>query len=373
MVYQPSPCKVDKERPWRRYDQDEATTSTAWLPAVLASVNLLDSRGVSYRLDVELGRLEFDMHPYMSLEHQLAAKLLCTFREYHRRAALGLAAFYSQKLAALEDGLLSAREQLFAAHEQGQPFQEVQCAAAAVASAEQEVAEVRQLKEEEESILIGAIDAMAGLWRQLVAVRQRQGGLRLTDIEFNVVQLPLEDATPLQADGLTRQQLDIALLVAEAEPVAGLPPYPDALPLSQADAGLSSFKLRRVECMAASHAMVQKELLNRLVLLQDRVSADPEDPEIKSLQQQLETLGPAPCRARMTHQQELELWSWAEAEVAAGRVGGLFIVHPCASQDCLVSDPSHAAHSIQCQKILGAAAVHTSLAATACLCSHTTP
>jgi hypothetical protein len=49
-----------------------------------------------------------------------AARLLCSFREYHRRAQLGLATFYANKLAALEDGLLNARETLFAAQEQEQ-------------------------------------------------------------------------------------------------------------------------------------------------------------------------------------------------------------------------------------------------------------
>lgn len=50
------------------------------------------------------------------------------------------------------------------------------------------------------------------------------------------------------------------------------------------------------------------------------MSADPDDPEIKSLQQQLEVLGPVPRRLPMTHQQEMELWNRAEEEVAAGRV-----------------------------------------------------
>jgi hypothetical protein len=41
--------QAQKERPWRRFDQDEATVSTAWVPAVLAPVHLLDSRGTTYR------------------------------------------------------------------------------------------------------------------------------------------------------------------------------------------------------------------------------------------------------------------------------------------------------------------------------------
>jgi hypothetical protein len=38
---------------------------------VTAPLTLLESRGISYRLDVELSRLEFEVHPYMTLEHQL--------------------------------------------------------------------------------------------------------------------------------------------------------------------------------------------------------------------------------------------------------------------------------------------------------------
>ena len=78
--------------------------------------------------------------------------------------------------------------------------------------------------------------------------------------------------------------------------------------------------------------------------MQDRVSADPDDPEIKSLQQQLEELGPAPRRLPMTHQQEMELWNRAEEEVAAGRVrDGSYMPCNCISvyvggAICTVSD-----------------------------------
>jgi hypothetical protein len=48
--------------------------------------------------------------------HLQAAQLLCSFREYHRRASFGLSAYYGQKLAAFEDVLLNAREALFSAH-----------------------------------------------------------------------------------------------------------------------------------------------------------------------------------------------------------------------------------------------------------------
>jgi hypothetical protein len=63
-------------------------------------------------------------------------------------------------------------------------------------------------------------------------------------------------------------------------------------------------------------------LLLLFCLLQDRVSADPDDPEMQSLQQHLQLLGPVPRRVPLSHQQEMELWNWAEEEVAAGRVSG---------------------------------------------------
>jgi hypothetical protein len=59
------------------------------------------------------------------------------------------------------------------------------------------------------------------------------------------------------------------------------------------------------------------------------VSADPDDPDIQELRAQLELLGPLPSRRSLSHQQEMELWNWAEQEVAAGRVSvphGLLLV-----------------------------------------------
>jgi hypothetical protein len=50
------------------------------------------------------------------------------------------------------------------------------------------------------------------------------------------------------------------------------------------------------------------------------VSADPEDPEIVGLRSQLDALGQLPARKALSHQEEMELWTWAEQEVAAGRV-----------------------------------------------------
>lgn len=90
--------------------------------------------------------------------------------------------------------------------------------------------------------------------------------------------------------------------MAEAEPIAGLPAYPAALPLSPSDAELlnnnnsssgsddgsssgsgsggvdcssssdssggGGFRLRRVECTASGHAVARAELLDRLRLLE---------------------------------------------------------------------------------------------------------
>lgn len=70
-------------------------------------------------------------------------------------------------------------------------------------------------------------------------------------------------------DGLSRRQLDLALLVAEQEPVSGLPAWPSPFPLAEGDADFSStFGLRRVECMAGSHKLKVAELTSHLKLLQ---------------------------------------------------------------------------------------------------------
>lgn len=72
---------------------------------------------------------------------------------------------------------------------------------AAVAEAEREVAELRQLREEEDVLLLSAVQAMGGLWQQLQDVRRLQGGRALTNVAFSVVQLPPAhgDEAPLQA------------------------------------------------------------------------------------------------------------------------------------------------------------------------------
>ena len=65
--------QVDKERPWRRYDQDKDLTSTyRHVPTIDVSLGAEGSR--TYRLDIELGRLEFLMHPGMAKEDLLVRR-----------------------------------------------------------------------------------------------------------------------------------------------------------------------------------------------------------------------------------------------------------------------------------------------------------
>lgn len=60
---------------------------------------------------------------------------------------------------------------------------------------------MRQLREEEDALLLAAVQAMAELWAQLQEVRRLQGGRHLTDVAFSVVQLPPSpgEEAPLQA------------------------------------------------------------------------------------------------------------------------------------------------------------------------------
>lgn len=68
------------------------------------------------------------------------------------------------------------------------------------------MAEVRQLHEEEEALLLAAVQGMGDLWRKLQDVRQLQGGRQLTDVAFSVVQLPPTDGSevPIQAVSVSR-------------------------------------------------------------------------------------------------------------------------------------------------------------------------
>ena len=66
------------------------------------------------------------------------------------------------------------------------------------------------------------------------------------------------------------------------------------------------------------------------------MSADPEDPEIQALRHQLAQLGPVPSRQALSHQEDMELWTWAEQEVAAGRVRALGCKQNLAAVSCPV-------------------------------------
>jgi hypothetical protein len=65
-----------------------------------------------YRLDIELGRLEFLEHPLASREDILAGQLLGAFREYKKRERAGLAGFYAEKVRALQASVEAAKGRL---------------------------------------------------------------------------------------------------------------------------------------------------------------------------------------------------------------------------------------------------------------------
>lgn len=70
-------------------------------------------------------------------------------------------------------------------------------------------------------------------------------------------------------DGLSRRDLDVALLVAEAEPILGLPEWPAPLATDD-ERAVDGFELRRVEGACAAHAVLVAEATERLALLQVR-------------------------------------------------------------------------------------------------------
>jgi hypothetical protein len=72
--------------------------------------------------------------------------------------------------------------------------------------------------------------------------------------------------TTTPQDGLTRAGLDVALLIAEAEPVSGLPDWPSDLPPGP-EPPPAGFKLRRVESMCVAHTAAVAEAHTRLELL----------------------------------------------------------------------------------------------------------
>eukprot|EP00955_Chlamydomonas_euryale_P007860 83011-Chlamydomonas_euryale.AAC.5 len=72
-----------------------------------------------------------------------------------------------------------------------------------------------------------------------------------------------------QGLGVSRDRLDVDLLLAESEAISGLPPPPYALPVPQWDldatGGLGLFRPRRVETMCASHTALRATMAQRLL------------------------------------------------------------------------------------------------------------
>lgn len=185
--------QAEKERPWRRYDQDkEAIKTVRRLPIVEGHGGLSNSSKM-YRLDIELGRLEFQVHPCMKREDLLAARLLTAFREFKRRNACGLVPFYANRLAALEASLLAARERLFAVSgNEAVDEAEVLRQSNKLSHIERNVAEMRQLKEEEEVLMWRSVAAMQQLYAEMMDVRLQQGYCA-TSLELAVLQKPPEE------------------------------------------------------------------------------------------------------------------------------------------------------------------------------------
>uniref|UniRef100_A0A7S3R2T6 C2 domain-containing protein n=1 Tax=Dunaliella tertiolecta TaxID=3047 RepID=A0A7S3R2T6_DUNTE len=276
----------------------------------------------------------------MAPEDMVAARLLAAFREYKRREAVGLAAYYANKLAALEDALLASREHLFALSElaaaagAGQGSSEaghevatlgatLKEAVAHTAGLEKEVAETRQLKEEEEMHMLNAVYSMQAMYDQMLELRVSQG-YWLTGLELRVEQQPPEEAQWSMGTGVPRDRLDAELLVVEEEAIAGLPPppYPFPLPPSMHDLPDNRFAPRRLETMCASHAQLVADLSSRLDSLKTQSSTDPNDPVVLQLEDQLRALGPAPRRlAPVTPAQRAEALTHAAQRVSVGDVG----------------------------------------------------
>ena len=63
--------------------------------------------GAVYRLEVSVSRLELATHPLQCYEDWLAARLMASYREWKRREAAGLAAFYADKARALQESVVA--------------------------------------------------------------------------------------------------------------------------------------------------------------------------------------------------------------------------------------------------------------------------
>lgn len=88
--------------------------------------------------------------------------------------------------------------------------------------------ELRQLKEDEQSLLERSVLSMRAMYEGIQATRAQQGHA-LTRLELAVVMKEPEEES-WAAGSLTRQKLDVLLLAAEMEAVEGLPPFPQPMP-----------------------------------------------------------------------------------------------------------------------------------------------
>ena len=71
------PPQADKERPARRYDQDKEWIRTEVRRPIVEAAGALGEGARTYRLDIELGRLEFVVHPNMAQEDLLVSGWSC--------------------------------------------------------------------------------------------------------------------------------------------------------------------------------------------------------------------------------------------------------------------------------------------------------
>eukprot|EP00798_Chlamydomonas_sp_ICE-L_P015519 gene15520-21608_t len=219
MMYWEDPTKRTKDRSYRRVDQDKDATKLYRRYPIVEPVGAaaLDSSH-TYRLDIEPGRLEFVAHPSMAREDLL--------------------------LAAMEEALLGAREKMFlAAGAEEAEDADLLVLMDKTAKIEKEVAETRQLKEEEEMFMIRSVEQMQQVFNSILQTRLAQG-YSLSNLELTVLQKPPEE--------VSWALLDLEILVAEEEAIAGLLPPPYIFPVPQWDlepgGGLGNFRLRRPLC-----------------------------------------------------------------------------------------------------------------------------
>ncbi|GAX76484.1 hypothetical protein CEUSTIGMA_g3929.t1 [Chlamydomonas eustigma] len=328
MIYEPQPLKAYKERPWRRYDQDKENTSTyRRLPIVENAGEQSGEGSQTYRLDIELSRLEFHLHPGMAKEDLLAARLLAAFREFKRRESVGLVSYFANKLAALEEALLGSREKLFdASSNDAAEDAELLALYNHTQQIEKEVAETRQLKEEEEVLMWRAANAMQLLYGEIMQLREAQGYWG-TNVQLTVLQKPPEEMLWSMGIGVSRDRLDLELLMAEEELIVGLPPAPFSFPVPHWDlnpvtGGLGLFRPRRLETMCSAHKSQVDALKKRLEVLEMGPHAEG-DANIALLRSELMLLGLAPKRVARSQLEQQQARQHAMERLSAGEVGVL--------------------------------------------------